>query len=89
MAGNDTLSGGHGDDVLIGGPGNDHFIFTGHFGNDRITDFSAGAAVGDVIQISHLLIPNLGYAATVSYVIVALVALLAVVQFYAAREEAE
>lgn len=30
--------------------------------------------------------PNLGYAATVSYVIVVLVALLAFVQFFAARE---
>ena len=30
--------------------------------------------------------PNLGYAATVSYVIVILVAMLAFLQFYAARE---
>jgi lactose/L-arabinose transport system permease protein len=31
-------------------------------------------------------VPNFGYAATVSYVIVVLVAILALIQFYAARE---
>jgi lactose/L-arabinose transport system permease protein len=42
-----------------------------------------------IYNLTFKFIPNLGYAATVSYVIVALVALLAVVQFYAAREKAE
>jgi len=48
MAGRDTLSGGQGFDLLDGGAGNDvltgglaadTFVFTGHFGRDRITDF--------------------------------------------------
>ena len=42
-----------------------------------------------IYNLTFKFIPNLGYAATVSYVIVALVALLAVIQFYAAREKAE
>jgi lactose/L-arabinose transport system permease protein len=39
-----------------------------------------------IYNLTFKFIPNLGYAATVSYVIVLLVALLAFVQFYAARE---
>jgi lactose/L-arabinose transport system permease protein len=39
-----------------------------------------------IYNLTFKFIPNLGYAATVSYVIVVLVALLAFVQFYAARE---
>ena len=39
-----------------------------------------------IYNLTFKFIPNLGYAATVSYVIVALVAALAFVQFYAARE---
>lgn len=39
-----------------------------------------------IYNLTFKFIPNLGYAATVSYVIVALVAILAFVQFYAARE---
>lgn len=62
MNGNDLLNGGRDNDVLIGGPGNDHFVFAGNFGDDRISDFSAGPAVGDVIQISHVLLPSFGYA---------------------------
>jgi lactose/L-arabinose transport system permease protein len=42
-----------------------------------------------IYNLTFKFIPNLGYAATVSYVIVVLVALLAVIQFYAAREKAE
>ena len=40
-----------------------------------------------IYKLSFKFVPNFGYAATVSYVIVALVALLAWVQFYAAREQ--
>jgi lactose/L-arabinose transport system permease protein len=40
-----------------------------------------------IYDLTFKFIPNLGYAATVSYVIVILVALLAFLQFYAARED--
>ncbi|WFS04479.1 carbohydrate ABC transporter permease [Rhizobium tumorigenes] len=40
-----------------------------------------------IYNLTFKFIPNLGYAATVSYVIVVLVAMLAFVQFYAAREK--
>jgi lactose/L-arabinose transport system permease protein len=41
-----------------------------------------------IYNLSFKYVPDFGYAATVSYVIVVLVALLAMVQFYAAREKA-
>jgi len=44
--GDDILIGGRGDDVLTGGKGNDTFIFGGHSGLDRITDFK----LGDIIK---------------------------------------
>jgi Ca2+-binding RTX toxin-like protein len=49
--GNDTLNGGAGDDTLTGGTGNDTFIFHADLGKDKITDFTAGTGVGDVIQV--------------------------------------
>jgi Ca2+-binding RTX toxin-like protein len=60
--GNDTLNGGAGNDFLegdsgaagndtqTGGTGNDTFIFFGSFGLDTITDFKAGAGLGDKIS---------------------------------------
>ena len=39
-----------------------------------------------IYKLSFRFVPNFGYAATVSYVIVVLVAILAFIQFYAARE---
>jgi hypothetical protein len=51
-AGDDLIDGGSGNDVLAGDGGNDRFTFTGQFGIDRISDFSAGAGLGDVIQLS-------------------------------------
>jgi lactose/L-arabinose transport system permease protein len=39
-----------------------------------------------IYNMSFRYVPNFGYAATVSYVIVVLVAVLALVQFYVARE---
>ncbi|MDR2306582.1 MAG: hypothetical protein LBE53_05215 [Paucimonas sp.] len=39
-AGNDVLVGGTGNDVLSGGGGRDTFLFSGHFGQDRVLDFS-------------------------------------------------
>jgi Ca2+-binding RTX toxin-like protein len=45
-AGNDQITGGNGDDILTGGKGADAFHFAGAFGEDTITDFTAGAAAG-------------------------------------------
>lgn len=42
--GSDILIGGSGNDSLTGGAGNDTFVFAPGFGNDRITDFTAGTA---------------------------------------------
>lgn len=39
--GRDLLVGGAGDDHLIGGGGADTFVFSGNFGDDTISDFSA------------------------------------------------
>ena len=39
-----------------------------------------------IYNLTFKFIPNLGYAATVSYVIVVIVAMLAFLQFFAARE---
>lgn len=59
LGGNDFLIGGKKSDVLIGGSdndamagglGNDTFRFAMGFGKDTITDFAAGAALGDVID---------------------------------------
>jgi Ca2+-binding RTX toxin-like protein len=50
--GNDVLMGGAGHDLLTGGYGDDRFVFSGNFGFDVITDFSAGARAGDVLQLS-------------------------------------
>ncbi|MBX9826325.1 MAG: pre-peptidase C-terminal domain-containing protein [Xanthobacteraceae bacterium] len=49
--GNDVITGGAGNDNLTGGSGNDTFVFKSGFGLDTITDFAAGAASDDVIQI--------------------------------------
>ena len=49
-AGADTLNGGLGNDSLTGGADNDSFVFDADFGNDVITDFTAGAASDDVIE---------------------------------------
>lgn len=46
------LDGRGGNDVLTGGGGDDTFIFTGTFGNDKVTDFQGGAGAGDVLQLS-------------------------------------
>ncbi|MBU1346362.1 MAG: DUF4214 domain-containing protein, partial [Alphaproteobacteria bacterium] len=55
-AGNDYLIGGTGDDSLTGGPGNDTFGYLDRrFGDDIITDFSAG----DRIDLSALNISSL------------------------------
>ena len=55
-SGTDTLIGGIGNDTLTGGTQNDQFIFGdlsqfGDFGQDKITDFTGGAGLGDVVQL--------------------------------------
>ncbi|WP_109315629.1 calcium-binding protein [Pseudovibrio ascidiaceicola] len=51
-AGDDTVIAGDGDDVIEGGAGDDAFFFRSDFGNDIITDFTAGAGSEDVIQFA-------------------------------------
>jgi Ca2+-binding RTX toxin-like protein len=45
------IEGGAGNDTLTGNAGNDTFVFHAGFGLDTISDFSAGAAIGNVIQV--------------------------------------
>ncbi len=52
--GRDQLRGDGGNDVMSGGLDNDKFVFDANFGNDRITDFTAGPGVGDVLNFSAL-----------------------------------
>ncbi len=56
--GNDRVTGGGGDDALAGGSGNDTFVVYAGFGRDFITDFSAGSAVGDVIEFHDGIFAN-------------------------------
>ena len=49
--GKDVLNGGMGKDVLTGGIGRDSFVFTGNFGKDTVTDFTAGK---DTLDLSGL-----------------------------------
>ena len=53
--------------------------------NGLISDVTLTLSLS-IYKLSFRYVPNFGYAATVSYVIVVLVAILAFVQFYAARE---
>jgi Ca2+-binding RTX toxin-like protein len=50
-AGNDTIHGLGGADILTGGAGNDTFVWSAGDGNDFVTDFQAGAGVGDVMRL--------------------------------------
>jgi Ca2+-binding RTX toxin-like protein len=58
FGGNDRITGRAGNDREIGGAGNDTFVFRAGFGKDVITDFSAGPAIGDVLDV-HGLFANL------------------------------
>jgi Ca2+-binding RTX toxin-like protein len=49
----DRLFGGAGDDTLTGGSGRDTFIFSGNFGQDTVTDFTATGSSHDVIRFAH------------------------------------
>ena len=54
-AGTDRVTGGAGDDILTGGAGPDTFYYSQGFGNDIITDFTAG----EQLDLSGLNISNL------------------------------
>lgn len=56
--GNDILTGGTGNDTLTGGGGNDKFVFHNGDGLDTITDFVAGDASGDIIDLHGYGIAN-------------------------------
>jgi serralysin len=47
---NDVIEGGAGNDKLTGAAGNDTFVFRAGFGQDTITDFTAGPGTDDVIE---------------------------------------
>jgi Ca2+-binding RTX toxin-like protein len=49
--GNDRLIGGTDNDYLVGGGNNDTFVFGPGSGRDAVADFTAGAGIGDVIEI--------------------------------------
>jgi Ca2+-binding RTX toxin-like protein len=53
-----VIEGGAGNDTLTGNAGNDTFVFHAGFGLDTISDFAAGSAVGDVIQVDSSLFAN-------------------------------
>lgn len=50
--GADSLDGGGSDDILFGEAGNDVFVFSIGGAQDTLRDFSAGAAVGDVVRLT-------------------------------------
>ena len=52
------IEGGAGNDTLTGNAGNDTFVFHAGYGQDTISDFAAGAAVADVIQVDTSLFAN-------------------------------
>ena len=57
--GNDTLLGDMGNDVMSGNAGQDIFVFNPTSGIDTIMDFEQpGAGIGDIIQISSLLMAS-------------------------------
>jgi ELWxxDGT repeat protein len=66
-AGNDTLEGGAGNDSLGGGAGNDIFKFLAGFGQDTITDFTAGPVGNqDLMDISGLGVSTANFDASVT-----------------------
>ena len=50
----DRLIGGTGNDTLGGGSGDDAFVFTGSFGADTLSDFTAGPGSDDLLDFSAL-----------------------------------
>lgn len=47
-----VLTGGGGDDALTGGSGDDRFVFASGFGDDTISDFTAGSGSDDTLDFS-------------------------------------
>jgi Ca2+-binding RTX toxin-like protein/methionine-rich copper-binding protein CopC len=58
--GNNLFSGGLGLDTLTGGGGNDTFHVLSGAGSDTITDFTAGAGAGDVINLDGFALGTFG-----------------------------
>src|SRR5262249_56090509 len=57
--GDDRLVGRGGNDTLVGGLGADTFVFNPGFGQDTITDLTAGAAPGhDINPVDHVIFPH-------------------------------
>ncbi len=52
--GNDYVLGGGGADTMTGGDGRDVFVLEAAFGNDTVTDFSAGKGLGDRLWFQDL-----------------------------------
>lgn len=50
--GNDRLDGGAGNDILTGGTGNDTFVYATGYGQDTVTDYSAGQDIFDLTGTS-------------------------------------
>ncbi|MGR9148100.1 calcium-binding protein [Rhizobium leguminosarum] len=59
--GGNRLEGYLGNDTLTGGAGDDAFVFKAGFGRDTVTDFTAGAASVDVLDISTDLFSDFAY----------------------------
>ena len=64
--GSDTLTGNQGDDLLVGGAANDTFVFSSGGGNDTVSDFAAGAASDDILDVSAFSISSLAQVAGLS-----------------------
>jgi len=59
--GDDRLVGRGGNDTLVGGLGADTFVFNPGFGQDTITDLTAGTAPGhDIIEFDHVIFADFG-----------------------------
>lgn len=52
------INGTTGNDTLCGGAGTDTFVFKPDFGEDTISDFTAGANSIDVIEFDNMLFAN-------------------------------
>ena len=55
---NNTLTSTAGNDLFVGNGGRDTFVFAPNFGNDVITDYSAGGRSHDFIQFSKSVFDN-------------------------------
>ena len=67
-SGNNIITGLGGNDTLTGAGGNDTFVFVPGFGNDTITDFTAGPNSGphDLIAMDHTIFADFDAVVTAS-----------------------